>query len=48
MPHYYLHETARWLKYPHSLEGLSPAEIAEHRPKIHAIIGHLLERAPAR
>lgn len=38
VPDYYLHETADWLKYPHSLEGLSREEIAAHRPELWAII----------
>ncbi|MEM7206420.1 MAG: phosphoribosyltransferase family protein [Pseudomonadota bacterium] len=38
VPDYYLHETEAWLKFPHSLEGLTEAEIAEHRPAIHAIV----------
>ncbi|MEE4300243.1 MAG: phosphoribosyltransferase family protein [Pseudomonadales bacterium] len=43
-PDYWLHETEAWLKYPHSLEGLSPAEIREHRPRIWEILGpHLPE-----
>lgn len=37
-PDYYLHETEAWLKYPHSLEGLSVAEIAENRPELYDII----------
>ena len=37
-PHYFVHETARWLKYPQSLEGLTRAEMAEHRPEIYQII----------
>ncbi len=37
-PDYYLHETEQWLKYPHSLEGLSVEEIATHRPELYAII----------
>lgn len=44
-PDYYLHETSAWLKYPHSLEGLSPEEMAEHRPRIWEIVGpHLAGR----
>lgn len=39
IPDYYLHSTEAWLKYPHSLEGLSDEEIATHRPEIHAILG---------
>ncbi|WP_406609221.1 phosphoribosyltransferase [Agarivorans sp. JK6] len=38
VPDYYLHETKQWLKYPHSLEGLSPKEIAERRPELYQII----------
>lgn len=38
IPDYYLHETEDWLKFPHSLEGLSDEEIAEHRPELAAIL----------
>ena len=38
VPDYYLHETEQWLKFPHSLEGLSEEEIAAHRPDIYAIV----------
>ena len=38
VPDYYLHETEQWIKFPHSLEGLSPEEIAAHRPALHAIL----------
>lgn len=37
-PDYYVHETGAWLKYPHSLEGLSAAEIKAHRPTLAAIL----------
>ena len=37
-PDYYLHETEQWLKYPHSLEGLSVEEIAKNRPELYDII----------
>ena len=42
VPDYFVHETADWLKYPHSLEGLSKDEIARHRPEIFEVIGDLL------
>ena len=42
-PDYYLHETAEWLKYPHSLEGLTREEVAQHRPELYAIIRDQLE-----
>ncbi len=38
VPDYYLHETQAWLKYPHSLEGLSVEEVAAHRPALYEII----------
>jgi hypoxanthine phosphoribosyltransferase len=43
VPDYYLHETERWLKYPHSLEGLSVDEIASNRPEIYDIIKDQLD-----
>lgn len=38
VPDYYVHETEAWLKYPHSLEGLSREEIAKGRPDLFEII----------
>ena len=38
VPDYFLHETSQWLKYPHSLEGLSVDEVAANRPELYAII----------
>jgi len=37
-PDYFLHQTERWLKFPHSLEGLSKEEIKLHRPDIWQVI----------
>lgn len=37
-PDYCLHKTEQWLKYPHSLEGLSVKEIKQNRPELFAII----------
>ncbi len=42
-PDYFLHETAQWLKYPHSLEGLSTEEVARNRPELYAIIKDQLD-----
>jgi hypoxanthine phosphoribosyltransferase len=42
-PDYFLHETSDWLKYPHSLEGLTPAEVREHRPELYRIIAPHLQ-----
>ena len=47
VPDYYLHETARWIKFPYSLEGLTVEEIRERRPAIHAIIKEAIgDRSP--
>nr|CAA6814858.1 MAG: Hypoxanthine-guanine phosphoribosyltransferase (EC [uncultured Thiotrichaceae bacterium] len=37
-PDYFLHKTSDWLKYPHSLEGLTAAEVREKRPDIYEIL----------
>jgi hypoxanthine phosphoribosyltransferase len=42
-PDYYLHETDQWLKYPHSLEGLSVEEVAANRPELYEIIKDQLD-----
>jgi len=40
-PDYYIHETDKWLVFPHELKGLSPEEITRHKPEIAPIIlGH--------
>lgn len=44
-PEYYLYETEAWLKYPHSLEGLTVDELKQHRPELFSIIGHLVPDA---
>ncbi|MFK7830330.1 MAG: phosphoribosyltransferase [Congregibacter sp.] len=47
VPDYYLHETEQWLKYPHSLEGLSVEEVAKHRPTLYGILApHLPASSP--
>lgn len=38
IPDFYLHETADWLKFPHSLEGLTVEEVKEHRPNLYEIL----------
>ncbi len=30
-PNYYIHETDRWLVFPHEIDGLSRAEVVEHK-----------------
>ena len=31
-PDFFVHETERWLVFPHELSGLTPAEIRAHKP----------------
>ncbi len=31
-PDYYIHETEEWLVFPHELQGLTEAEIMQHKP----------------
>ena len=31
---YYLHETDKWLVFPHELEGLSAEEIIQNKPEL--------------
>ena len=45
VPDYYLHETEEWIKFPHSLEGLTAEEIACHRPALHAVLRGARNRA---
>lgn len=45
-PDYFIHETSAWLKYPHSLEGLTVQEMKENRPELYEIIkAHLPEES---
>ena len=37
-PDYWLHETEAWIKFPHSLEGLSDDEVRNHRPRLAALL----------
>ena len=41
VPDYFVHETEAWLKFPHSLEGLTEGEMREHRPNL----AHILAQA---
>ena len=43
IPDYFIHETEAWLKYPHSLEGLTKEEIKEKRPELFEILKEHLD-----
>ena len=38
VPDYFLHETEQWIKFPHSIEGLSDEEIKAHRPELFKVL----------
>ncbi len=38
VPDYFRHETEAWLKFPHSLEGLSETEVSANRPELARIL----------
>jgi len=46
VPDYFLHETEQWIKFPHSVEGLSVEEIRAHRPELHEILAQANAAAP--
>ena len=48
VPHYFLHDTDRWLVFPHELSGLPVAELLEHKPGIDVIRERLLTIQAAR
>ena len=37
-PDFYLRETAEWLVFPHELDALTPEELLEARPALHALV----------
>ena len=45
VPEYFVHETDAWIKFPHSLEGLTVAEIRDKRPAIYEILKDHLQQA---
>ncbi|MFK8048969.1 MAG: phosphoribosyltransferase [Halioglobus sp.] len=43
-PDFYLHETDRWLVFPHELHGLSDEEIRHYKPEVAALRDKLEQR----
>jgi hypoxanthine phosphoribosyltransferase len=41
IPDYYLHETERWLVFPHELDGVSKEELIENKPGIESIFSSI-------
>ena len=40
-PDYYIHETDKWLVFPHELEGLSLEEIKQNKPELDDLIENI-------
>lgn len=45
VPDYFVHETDKWLVFPHELQGLSIEEIHEHKPELAPIADQLIKVA---
>ena len=43
-PDYFLHETDKWLVFPHELEGLSSDEIIKNKPELKDLIDKVKPR----
>jgi hypoxanthine phosphoribosyltransferase len=43
-PDYYLHETNKWLVFPHELEGLSIEEIKDNKPELEGLISKIKDK----
>ena len=42
-PDFYVHEVDSWLKFPHSLEGLTTEEVQSHRPDLYEIVSGAID-----
>ena len=42
-PDYYIHETDKWLVFPHELHGLTLEEIREHKPELADVAEKLIK-----
>src|SRR3546814_14162093 len=38
-PHFHVHQTDRWLIFPHEIDGLTVDEIRRHKPEAAIILG---------
>ena len=43
-PDYYIHETDRWVVFPHELQGLSIEEVRQGKPEIRDLIENIMPR----
>jgi len=44
VPDYYVHESDRWLVFPHELHGLTYEEIIEHKSGVGSVVQKLMDR----
>lgn len=44
IPDFFIHETDRWLVFPHELSGLTPEEIGQAKPAIAAVLSNLSDK----
>ena len=44
VPDYYLHETNKWLVFPHELDGLSIEEIELNKPELKHLISNIKKK----
>ena len=42
-PDFYVHEVDSWLKFPHSLEGLTIEDVQSHRPDLYEIVSGAID-----
>ena len=43
-PDYFIHETEKWLVFPHELEGLSAEEIMENKPELKDLLDKIIPK----
>ena len=43
-PDYFLHQTDKWLVFPHELEGLDTNELIENKPELKDLIDHIIPK----
>lgn len=48
VPDYYVHETERWLVFPHELHGLTASEIRDNKPELEFMFDDLEKMLPAK
>lgn len=42
-PDYYIHESDKWLVFPHEIDGLTRDEVRQHKPELAAVLDKLVK-----